>query len=82
MKILKKTDLMAVRDANMRIVKDKENLASAIAGASQIIIRLRDIELKTEAEIITRRTIRSTDSDVKERLVDSLDHVSSLRIVG
>ncbi len=82
MQILKKTDLTAVRDANIRIVKNKENSGCDISRASHIIVRLKEIELKTGSEINVRQLKPSVNLDVEERLVDSLDHVSRLRVVG
>ena len=55
--ILKKTDLEAVRAANMRIVKNKDggSTPADIARASRIIIQLKQIELKIES--LTDKTL-------------------------
>ncbi len=49
--VLKKTDLDAVRSANMRIVKNKDGdyTPADIARASRIVIQLKQIELKIES---------------------------------
>ena len=82
MTILKKTDLAEIRNANMRIVKNKESESVDIARASRIVIQLKQLELKmlgkTDVGIHTRAT-HDGHGELVEGLVETF---WQLRIVG
>ena len=80
--ILKKTDLAAVRNANMRIIKNKDGdySPSDIARASRVIIQLKQIELKIESladkTLPGKRVVPSQSVFDGEPLIFSLDHLT------
>ena len=80
--VLKKTDLAAVRNANMRIIKNKDGGYSPtdIARASRIINQLKQIELKIESfadkALPGKRVVPSQPVFDGEPLIFSLDHLT------
>lgn len=82
MKILKKTDLTEVRNANMRIVKNAngESTNSDIGRASRVMIQLKGLEIKAGIEESVgafHRPARSVGQG--DPIVDTFGH---LKIVG
>ncbi len=80
--VLKKTDLAAVRAANMRIIKNKDGdySPSDIARASRVIVQLKQIELKIESfadkTLPGKRVVPSQPAFDGEPLIFSLDHLT------
>ena len=80
--VLKKTDLEAVRTANMRIVKNKDGdyTPADIARASRIINQLKQIELKIESLAdktpSTKRVEPTQPIFDGEPLIFTLDHLT------
>jgi len=80
--VLKKTDLDAVRAANMRIVKNKDGdySPSDVARASRVIIQLKQIEMKIESladkTLPIKRVVPAQPVFDGEPLIFSLDHLT------
>ncbi len=80
--VLKKTDLVAIRNANMRIIKNKDGdySSSDIARASRVIIQLKQIELKieslTDKTLPGKRVVPVQPVFDGEPLIFSLDHLT------
>ena len=80
--ILKKTDLDAVRAANMRIVKNKDGdyTPADVVHASRIIIQLKQIELKieslTDKTRSGKRVVPAQPVFDGEPMIFSLDHLT------
>ncbi len=80
--ILKKTDLSAIRNANMRIIKNRGGGYSPtdIARASRVIIQLKQIELKieslTDKTLPGKRVVPSQPVFDGPPLIFSLDHLT------
>ncbi len=80
--VLKKTDLAAVRAANMRIVKNKDGdyTPADIARASRIVIQLKQIELRIESladkTSPTKRVEPTQPVFDGEPLIFTLDHLT------
>ncbi len=80
--ILKKTDLEAVRAANMRIVKNKDGdyTPADIARASRIIAQLKQIELRIESladkTLPEKRVEPAQPVFDGEPLIFTLDHLT------
>lgn len=77
--ILKKTDLTEVRNANMRVVKNKENIPADIARASRIVIQLRQLEIKAEESREIPIRLAQAHREPEEVIVSNFGH---LKIVG
>ena len=79
---LKKTDLEAVRAANMRIVKNKDGgyTAADIARASRVVMQLKQIELRIESladkTLPTKRVEPTRPVFAGEPLIFTLDHLT------
>ena len=80
--VLKKTDLAAVRAANMRIVKNKDggSTPADVVRASRIIIQLKQIEMKIESfadkTLPRKRVVPAQPVFDGEPLIFSLDHLT------
>ena len=80
--VLKKTDLDAVRSANMRIVKNNDGNYTPpdIARASRIVIQLKLIELRIESLAdktpLTKRVEPTQPVFDGEPLIFTLDHLT------
>ena len=80
--VLKKTDLEAVRAANMRIVKNKDGgyTPADIARASRIVIQLKQIELRIESladKTAPSKRVEPTQPVFDgEPLIFTLDHLT------
>ena len=78
--VLRKTDLAAVRAANMRIVRGGGSAPADVARASRIIIQLKQIEMKIESLAdkthATKRVVPAQPVFDGEPLIFSLDHLT------
>ena len=77
MEVLKKTDLARIRFVNMKIVNNKESTPLDISRASQVIIRIKALEMQSAPQV-KGSLLRVRPLEIEEQ-IDSLSH---LKVVG
>lgn len=77
MDVLKKTDLAKVRARNMKIVNDPGSMPLDISRASQIIIRIKALEIQSAPQA-KKSLLRVKPLEIE----DQVDKLSHLRVVG
>jgi len=74
MTVIKKTDFAEIRNACMRIIKNRESQPNHVSSCSRAMIALREQEMRIMGTAPTNRRAREVN-EVGEPLVDALPHL-------